>query len=148
MALRTFFHVYMPYTVKFYDSGEIAVFNREYLPLGFLNENFKGNLPIYMKISKIHDLNADVLSEIGVNTDVILGQDGKGNYLQIHLYNDRSNPVNGNEKNLWDSYFEKIRRLSRIINFSHMTGVPISNYPKKFLKEHKHIPDPFTEAQR
>lgn len=116
--LSDFFRINLPYGIAKNAAGEWMAFNREYLPLGYNDISIKGlpgksylDLPVYTKYKGITEkLLLDLAhSEKGITRN----EDGE--IVRIYLYNDGSNPLNQatDQKELWDRYFEKLKRLSK-----------------------------------
>jgi len=117
--LTDFFRINLPYGIAKNENGEWMAFNREYMPLGYNNEAFKGNpgisfldLPVYMKYQKLTE---KVLLELAHSENGIK-RDENGEINTIFLYNDGSNPRNQTKDNkvLWDNYFDKLKKLSKL----------------------------------
>lgn len=122
--LNDFFRINLPYGIAKNENGEWMAFNREYMPLGFNNTEFKMHpgssyqeMPIYTKYKRVSEK---------ILTDIAWGEDGikrntDGEIVRIFLYNDSSNPRNQSveKKELWDAYFDKLKKLSRlqIVNY-------------------------------
>src|SRR6478752_2228555 len=118
--LNNFFRINLPYGIACNDKDEWMAFNREYMPLGYNDEEFKGSpgqtflgLPIYTKYEK---LSPKLLLELAESEDHI-GRDQSGKIVKIFLYDDGSNPTNtynNNTGKLWDKYFEKLKKLGKL----------------------------------
>lgn len=111
--MSDFFAINLPYGIARNKKNEWIAFNREYMPLGFNNNNpsidlTKGtdDYPVYTKYKEIHE---STLLKLAVN-DESIGRDNDGDINQVWFYDDRTNPVS-NAKN-WDAYFEKIKIVS------------------------------------
>jgi hypothetical protein len=109
----------MPYGISQNEKGEWMAFNREYMPLGFNSTKYKQtpgisylDKPIYTFYKGITE---KFLKELVDEPEQIQrGADGKVRF--VFLYNDATNPTfdNGRDKILWDRYFEKIQKLSKL----------------------------------
>lgn len=118
--LSDFFRINLPYGIAKNSKGEWMAFNREYMPIGFNNQDSKGDpgtsyadLSIYTKYKGITE---KLLTEISDNESDI-HRDENGNIIKLFLYNDGTNPMNqSKDKNeLWDIYFDKLKKLSKLI---------------------------------
>lgn len=115
--LSDFFRINLPYGFARNENGEWMAFNREYLPLGYNNMDLKGlpgesylELPVYTKYKRIPE---KLLIELAEETDALERND-TGEVIRIFLYNDKTNPLSKTigGKQLWDKYFEKVKKLS------------------------------------
>lgn len=108
----------MPYGIERNNDGAWTAFNREYLPIGFSKREFGksredyADLPIFRKYKNLTD---GFLVELACDKDAI-SRNENGEIVQIWFYRDSTNPVNSPGKNteIWESYFDKIKRLSII----------------------------------
>lgn len=114
--LNNFFRINMPYGIIRNEEGEWMAFNREYMPLGFNDTNYRSRVPnalpgepIWTKYKSLNEKTLIALAwgETGYRRD----EDGKIN--QVWFYNDGSNPSATGKKADWDAYFERIKRLSK-----------------------------------
>lgn len=117
--LSDFFRINLPYGIAKNSIGEWMAFNREYLPLGYKDMDLKrdpgtsySDLPIYTKFNGITD---KLLFELAQDESSIQ-RDENGAIIKVFLYNDGTNPRNQSrdEKELWDTYFEKLKKLSKL----------------------------------
>lgn len=117
--LNNFFRINLPYGIAKNDNDEWMTFNREYMPLGYNDINFKdhvghsySDVPIYTKYKGLTD---KVLIEIAHGHDGVYRND-KNEIVKVFFYDDASNPVNQSKdiKELWDEYFDKLKRLSKL----------------------------------
>lgn len=117
--LSDFFRINLPYGFARNEDNQWMAFNREYMPLGYNNTEFKGSpgqsyldLPVYTKYKKIPE---KLLFELAEN-ESSLNRNKQGEIDRIFLYNDGTNPVNqsSDKKILWDKYFEKLKKLSKL----------------------------------
>ncbi len=117
--LDNFFRINMPYGIAKNGKGEWMAFNREYLPLGYHDQELKGSpgisyleLPVYTNYKRVTE---KLLLELAGNENA-LQRDENGDITKVFLYNDGTNPVNqtAHKKNLWDQYFKKLQRLSKL----------------------------------
>ena len=120
--LSDFFRINLPYGLARNKRREWMAYNREYLPLGFNNKDFKidffpdqefSNLPVY---TIYVGLNEQILINIAASDGESVRRDSNGKIYQIWLYNDEIKPVNQkNKKNIyWDKYWEKLEILSKL----------------------------------
>ena len=118
--LSDFFRINLPYGFAKNEKNEWMAFNREYMPLGYNDENYKrlpGNsymdLPVYTSYKNISE---SLLIELAHHKEGGIQRDDEGNIKKVFLYNDQTNPVNQSKDNqvLWNEYFEKIKKLSKL----------------------------------
>lgn len=119
--LTNFFRINLPYGIAKNENDEWMVFNREYMPLGFNDVDFKEHVgisysdkPIY---TKFNGLTEKFLNEIAFHPEKGVIRDENGKIKTIFLYNDASNPTNqskGQEELTWNLYFDKLRKLSKL----------------------------------
>lgn len=117
--LNDFFRINLPYGIKKNENNEWAAFNREYLPLGFIDINFKQKLdfeiPIY---TKYYGITERFLLEIANNSEGSVIRDENGEIKMIFFYNDSTNPLNfkncKNAQIAWNAYFNKLKKLSKL----------------------------------
>lgn len=116
--LDKFFKVNLPYGLIKNDKNEWAVFNREYQPLGFtirehesVTQGSFDHLPIRAKYNRLTE---KVLLEIAFDTERGIHRNEEGEIYQVYLYNDGTNPVNIDEDKLWDDYFKRLKKLSKL----------------------------------
>lgn len=116
--LNNFFRINLPYGIAKNDNDEWMAFNREYMPLGYNDIDYKGHLghsfnetPIYTKYKMLTE---KVLIEIAHSHDCVQRND-KGEINRVYFYDDASNPVNQStdKKELWNQYFDKLKKLSK-----------------------------------
>ncbi|WP_395045981.1 hypothetical protein [Flavobacterium sp.] len=119
--LNNFFRINLPYGIAKNDNDEWMAFNREYMPLGYNNIDYKGHVghnynevPIYTKYKRLTE---KVLIEIAHGTDGVQRND-KGEINKVFFYDDASNPVNQSKdkKELWDEYFDKLKNFQNLKN--------------------------------
>ena len=119
--LNNFFRINLPYGIAKNENDEWMVFNREYMPLGFNDQNFKEHVgisyqdkPIY---TKFIGLTEKVLIEVAFDPIKGIIRDENGEIKTVFFYNDGSNPTNqdkSSEEKSWNEYFKKLRRLSKL----------------------------------
>lgn len=116
--LDKFFKVNLPYGLIKNDKNEWAVFNREYQPLGFTIREHESvpqgsfdHLPIRAKYNRLTE---KFLLEIAFDVDRGVHRNEEGEIYQVYLYNDGTNPVNIDEDKLWDDYFKRLKKLSKL----------------------------------
>lgn len=119
--LNNFFRINLPYGIAKNENDEWMVFNREYMPLGFNDQNFKEHVgisyqdkPIY---TKFIGLTEKVLIEVAFDPIKGIIRDENGKIKTVFFYNDGSNPTNqgkSSEEKSWNEYFKKLRRLSKL----------------------------------
>jgi len=117
--LSDFFRINLPYGIAKNENGEWMAFNREYLPLGYNDLNMKGmpgesylDIPVYTNYKAITE---KLLIELAGNEKYIQRNENRI-ITKVFLYNDGTNPMNQKteKKDLWDIYFQKIQKLSRL----------------------------------
>ena len=117
--LNNFFRINMPYGIAKNDNDEWMAFNREYMPLGYNDYNFKGHVgdgylefPIYTKYKRLTE---NVLTQISHGPTGI-HRNENGEIIKVFFYDDVTNPVNQatDNKELWDAYFDKIKKLAKL----------------------------------
>jgi len=117
MALTDFFRINMPYGIAKNDKGEWLAFNREYVPIGWNNEEYKQDLSSSESFSDIpiktwyKNATEELLMRLADRTSQVQ-YDENGKIKKLFLYDDATNPTN-NEK-YWNSYLEKIKILSQL----------------------------------
>lgn len=115
--LSDFFRINLPYGIARNNNGQWMAFNREYMPLGYNNIAFKGrsdlDVPIYTKYKKLSE---KLLLELAHHAENGIQRDENGEINKVFLYNDGTNPVNQSKDNkeLWNSYFDKLKKLSKL----------------------------------
>ncbi|AQX90691.1 hypothetical protein [Elizabethkingia anophelis] len=116
--LNNFFHINLPYGIARNTNGEWIAFNREYMPLGFNDYNFKGEVeedysdkPIYTKYKGITE---KFLNEIAFDQERGIIRDDQNSIKRVFLYDGSVNPSLTKSEIHWDSYFEKIKKLSKL----------------------------------
>lgn len=114
--LSDFFRINLPYCFERVEGDKWRCLNREYQPIGFNARNaFDSELsaiPINTGYKRLTD---KFLSDI-VDEPVRIQRDENGDIVKIFLYDDGTNPMNQikDSKALWDSYFEKLKKLSKL----------------------------------
>jgi hypothetical protein len=111
--LNDFFRINMPYGMKRNEKGEWACFNREYLPLGTKDDFPKTMSEVNFIYTPYRYVTEEFLLSISYSINN-LDRDEQGRIERIWFYNDRSNPMNFNSKANWTSYFNKIKKLSKL----------------------------------
>lgn len=117
MALTDFFRINMPYGIVKNDKGEWLAFNREYVPIGWNNEQNRQDLSSSESFSDIpiktryKNATEELLLRLADRTSAA-EYDEDGRIKKLFLYNDTTNPTN-NEK-YWNTYLEKIKILSQL----------------------------------
>ena len=118
--LSDFFRINLPYGIARNDNGEWMAFNREYMPLGYNDMNYKKadnpnnsflDLPIYTKYKNVTE---KVLLKLAAADGESIKRDEQGKIKTVWFYNDSTNPAGQSKdvKEYWDLYFEKIKVLS------------------------------------
>lgn len=117
--LNNFFRINMPYGIVKNEDGDWMAFNREYMPLGYNDIEFKDRmdknpkgLPLFTKYQKLTE---KFLLDLADRPDTVKrGEDGKINL--VWFYDDGSNPTNQpkDSKIVWDRYFDKIKKISKV----------------------------------
>lgn len=116
MALTDFFRVNLPYGLKKNEAGEWFVFNREYLPLGWNNEQRKsefvgdGHFPGLPVQTKYKGLTDNAIRKI-ITDPARIQHDEEGKIKSFWLYNDGTNPMI--DPKCWSAYLDKIKALSK-----------------------------------
>lgn len=96
IMLTNFFRINLPYGIARNDNDEWMAFNREYMPLGFNNIDFKEHVgvsyddkPIYAKYA---GLTEKLLLELAFDEEKGIIKDSNGKIKTIFFYNDGTNP--------------------------------------------------------
>jgi len=120
--LNNFFRINLPYGIAKSEDGEWMAFNREYMPLGFNDLSFKEHpgysykdIPIYTKYKRLTD---NFLVDL-VGSEKLLGRNESGEIMKVFFYDDSTNPVSNSKDQLWESYFKKIQKLSKMEKSDH-----------------------------
>ncbi|MCB9050791.1 MAG: hypothetical protein H6556_15305 [Lewinellaceae bacterium] len=114
--LSDFFRINLPYCFERVEGDKWRCLNREYQPIGInkrdVHHSKFPDLPINTSYKRVTE---KFLSEI-VDDPVRIQRDSDGEIYRIFLYDDGTNPMNQlrDSKQLWDSYFEKLKKLSRL----------------------------------
>nr|WP_320023214.1 hypothetical protein [uncultured Draconibacterium sp.] len=120
--LSDFFRINLPYGLARNKKGEWMAFNREYMPIGFNNKDFRidffpeeefKELPIY---TKYKGLTEKILLKIAARDGDAIRRDENGKIYSVWLYNDSTNPMNQSSKSnsYWKDYWEKLEILSKL----------------------------------
>lgn len=120
--LGDFFRINMPYGIARNEKGEWMAFNREYMPLGYNDTEFKKggmphngflSLPIY---TRYRGLTERILLKIAARDGEAIKRNEKGEITEVWLYNDATNPMNqtSNKNSFWKPYWEKLEILSKL----------------------------------
>ena len=119
MSLSNFFSINLPYGLFKNKKGEWMAFNREYLPLGYNDYDYKGDLeyvfekiPIHTKYKRLTD--KFLINFISFNGENGVKKDDKGEVIKVYLYNQNSNPVSNPSDQNWEMYLNKLKRLSKL----------------------------------
>lgn len=103
--LNNFFRINLPYGIAKNENNEWMAFNREYMPLGFNDLNFKEHPvysykdnPIYTRYKRLTEA-------------FLIDLAGGEKWLSR---NDSGEKVSNSKDQLWDNYFKKIQKLSKI----------------------------------
>ncbi len=112
--LGDFFRINLPYGLKRIDTGAWYAFNREYMPLGFNNQDYKStfqtlDLPIYTHYKRLTET---LLKSIAWNDSDGIRRDQEGAINMVFLYNDSNNPTS--QPKYWNDYFDKLKILSSL----------------------------------
>lgn len=117
--LNNFFRINLPYGIVKNEKDEWTAFNREYMPLGYNKVDNKIHIgisktefPIYTKYNRLTE---KFLMDVAYDENGIQRNE-KGEIYRVYFYNDKTNPVNQSpeKKELWDDYFEKLKKLSKL----------------------------------
>jgi hypothetical protein len=115
MPLYDFFRISLPYGLKKNTEGKWTPFNREYMPLGYNNDDYKGAVateefyhdkPLYTTYKGLTD--KAILSFI---PEMEIERGGDGKITKFWLYRDATNPMLKPE--CWDEYIVKVKHLSK-----------------------------------
>ncbi len=118
MALTDFFNINLPYGLRRNSKNQWIAFNREYLPLGWSNdEDVKktvGHNDVYPNLP-LHTgylgLSEAILKKIAWSEDEEgIRRDQQGKIYMVFLYCGNTNPKQN--YNFWKIYFDKIRILA------------------------------------
>lgn len=99
MSLNNFFSINLPYGLAINNKGKWTVFNREYMPLGFNDMNFKtqffpkynyNELPIYTEYIGLTDA---ILMKLADNEESKVKRNSEGKITMAFLYNDANDPT-------------------------------------------------------
>ncbi|PKK35288.1 hypothetical protein BWI96_17275 [Siphonobacter sp. SORGH_AS_0500] len=113
--LGDFFRINLPYGIKRTESSEWYAFNREYMPLAFNDESYKGTfqkmeLPIYTKYKGITERK---LKALAWEDPAGIHRNDKGDIIQVWFYNDGLNP--SNDLKYWNDYILKLKILATFL---------------------------------
>lgn len=114
MALDKFVGINMPYGMIKNEKGEWAMFNREYLPLGYNEYDIDGSLltgkykdlPIFTKYMGLTD---DRLEYLGADGEV--RRNGSGEIDKVWLYQ-KFYPTDTTKR--WNDYAKRLKMLSEL----------------------------------
>ncbi|MFZ4414188.1 MAG: hypothetical protein ACOYOV_13985 [Bacteroidales bacterium] len=117
--LGDFFRINLPYGIARNENGEWMAFNREYLPLGFIDQSLKGmpgksylDLPVYTYYKNVTE---KLLLQLA-DDDTSLQRNDSNEIVKVFFYSDGTNPRNHIKDNdiLWNKYFAKLKILSKL----------------------------------
>lgn len=115
--LNNFFRINLPYGIGKNDKGDWMAFNREYMPLGFNDLNYKHSpihsykdFPVHTKYKLLTDKMLSNLSD----EEHLITRNEAGEIVIVFFYNDSTNPVNNSSEELWQKYFKKIKKLAKL----------------------------------
>ncbi len=117
--LNNFFRINLPYGIARNAKGEWMAFNREYRPIGFNDSSEKGNPgSSYLKLNVYSNygvISEQILLDLAEIESAIQRND-TGEIIKVFFYDDGTNPVNQSNDTLklWEAYFSKLKRLSKI----------------------------------
>ncbi len=111
MGLYNFRTICFPYCLKKLENGKYVVLNREYKPIGFCTRE-------HLEYEK-YPIGLDL--KITPKQAQLLSWNNSPNVEIIYLYDDETVPHRSKQN--WDSYCEKLERLSeyKINNLNHPT---------------------------
>ena len=118
--LNNFFRINLPYGLAKNEQGEWVAFNREYMPLGYNNTQFKskpienyGDFPIYTRFKGLTD---SFISKLVEDEKGGIQKDENGNIVKFFLYDDGTNPTNSSDSNKqnWSRYFDRLKCLAKL----------------------------------
>ncbi len=113
MALGDFFRINMPYGIKKNERGEWAAFNREYLPLGYIDQSKSHKFDELAVFVKYKNLTDNMLLKLAdADTDSIY-KNLEGDIIRVYFYSDATNPQS--EPKHWPAYIEKLKLLSNLL---------------------------------
>lgn len=126
--LENFFRINLPYGMIRNDKNEWMCFNREYMPLGYVDTDFKKSmsgmypnytdLPIYAAYMGLTEF---ILIRLADRSPDSIRRDLDGKICQVFFYDDGTNPTNAKDKKhsnfLYETYFEKLKVLSELKSF-------------------------------
>ena len=102
MALQDFRAIYLPYCIEQQEDQTWLILNREYSPVGLAVAHMPpGALPVAVRFK---GLGPALLRKLSV--------DGKTDSGRIYLYNDRCNPIRGDEH--MRVYLRKLALLAKL----------------------------------
>jgi hypothetical protein len=120
MALTDFFNINLPYGLRRNSKNQWIAFNREYLPLGWSNDDdvkqtvghndIYAHMPLYTGYPQLSEAILKKLAWSGDDEGVRRDENGK--IKMVFLYCDSTNPKRS-DKN-WKMYFDKIKILSEL----------------------------------
>jgi len=114
--LSDFFRINLPYCFEKAEDGKWRCLNREYQPIGINKiDVYPSKFPDLPINTNYGELKEKFLLDLVDNPDRIQ-RDESGEIIRIFLYDDGTNPMNRQKdlKTLWDSYFRKLNKLSKL----------------------------------
>jgi len=117
MSLTDFFRVNLPYGMKKTATDEWFVFNREYVPIGWNqndrlsiihNHNNYNDIPVKTKYKAFTDKKIEKI----IKDEKFIHRNEKNEITEIFFYNDKTNPQSSNQ--YWEDYFAIIKELSKL----------------------------------
>lgn len=115
MSLSNFFRINFPYGIQQTEEGKWTAFNREYVPLGINDEHYPAHTVELPNSTSYQGISEKFLLSL-VDDESMIHRDKQGRITRVFLYNDATNPTNQEyeKKSLWDSYFEKLKKLGKL----------------------------------
>lgn len=106
-----FFRINMPYGMCKNEKGQWYAFNRAYQPIGWNKHEIETKHQEYPIHTCYKGLTGEFIKSIAETTSV---GDG-GEIVKFWLYGDRTNPLNTKNKKDFDRYFDKLKKLSKLM---------------------------------
>jgi hypothetical protein len=115
MALSNFFRINLPYGIQRMPKGKWTAFNREYVPVGINDSSFPAHKVDLPNSCSYEGITEKFLIDL-VDDESMIHRDEDDNISRVFLYHDGTNPTNQEieKKHLWDQYFDKLKKLSKL----------------------------------
>ncbi|HMQ49750.1 MAG TPA: hypothetical protein PKA00_19725 [Saprospiraceae bacterium] len=114
--LSDFFRINLPYCFERVEGDKWRCLNREYQPIGVNKRDVShSEFPDLLINTSYKGGTEKFLTQI-IDDPARIQRDSDGKISKIFLYDDGTNPMNQarDSKKLWDSYFEKLKKLSKL----------------------------------